>query len=219
MKTKNIWLIATIFGALASTTLYLALFSSSSTEAMQTEVKSQKEVSEDVKNTMNNGSTNEPKEPLEAIPHIEISQGKRALSITVSEEQGVSGYITPGSYVDVIVMVPPPEGENASAQILLENKKVVAVGEWSNAPQQSSGTPQTEEETEEVGGEAGENVKKGPIQYRTVTLEVLPIEGSSLALSDLKGEITLMLRAPKDTTSSPHTHITLEQLNKGAIPK
>ncbi|MFC4767938.1 Flp pilus assembly protein CpaB [Effusibacillus consociatus] len=197
MKTKTIWIWAFLFGILASGALYATLSKKNTQLSSNTDTQSDadKKAADNSKKNPGNGQTTGLKDG--GLANLSLAQGKRAMSIAVNEVQGVSGFITPGAYVDVVVMVPPPQGENASAQILLQNVKVLAVGQLNATP---------------------ENGSKGSL-YRTVTLEVLPSEGSALAFAAQKGAVSLMLRPPGDTAGTPPSHITLEQLNKGVIPR
>lgn len=196
MKTKTIWVFAVVFGLVAACAAYLMLQPKSPSQAAGPATQTNKPASEDAAKKQTN---NQPVANFKdgGLANLSLSSGKRAVSVAVNEVQGVSGFITPGAYVDVVVMVPPPEGENMSAQILLQNIKVLAVGQLNATPDN--------------------NAKAAA--YRTVTLEVMPNEGASLAFAGQKGAISLMLRAPGDTAAVPSAHITLEQLNKGGTPK
>ncbi|GAX91530.1 Flp pilus assembly protein CpaB [Effusibacillus lacus] len=199
MKTKTIWVWAVVFGAVATGTMYLFLFNPGKQPASQTKIQTNSEKKDTEEASKSKQSNNQPAPNIKdgGVVKLSLAPGKRAISIAVNEVQGVSGFITPGAYVDVVVMVPTPEGENASAQILLQNVRVLAVGQLNTTP---------------------ENSTKVSV-YRTVTLEVLPIEGSALAFAAQKGAVSLMLRAPGDSSATANAHITLDQLNKGVISR
>ncbi len=192
MNLKKIWIMALLFGIVASSILYFSLMSSDS-EGAGVKAETQSPEEGKVSSAIPNATQ---VEAVQAIT-LPISKGKRAVSVAVNEVQGVSGYVTAGAIVDIIVMVPPPEGENASSQILLQNVKVLAVGNPIANP----------EEAQEV------------IIYRTVTLEVLPAEGASLAFASNEGTVWLMLRSDEDSSKVSRSHVTLDQLNKGMIPQ
>jgi Flp pilus assembly protein CpaB len=113
-------------------------------------------------------------------PIVDISKGKRAISIKIiNPEQGVSGYITPNSIVDVIAYETMKDDatkkEYRSAVIVLENVKVLTSGKSSDT-------------------------KETALLYETVTLEVTPEEGVVLSLASRdKDAFYLMLRNTEDT--------------------
>jgi pilus assembly protein CpaB len=162
--TKKVWIYAILFGILMSVTFLIL--------------------------TLNMGNTNQegfdppPSEELQETEPIEssttnllgIETGKRAISIPVDEVQGVSGFVRPGSYVDIVVVHPVPAEENIISQVVLENVRVLAVGT----------TTSVDAETD----------NQDP--YQMVTLEVTSSEGANLALMKEKGTLTLMLRGNEE---------------------
>lgn len=62
-----------------------------------------------------------------------LDKNKRALSIQVTSETGVSGFIEPGSFVDIVATIAEPGGSKQSARIstktILQKVKVLAVGD------------------------------------------------------------------------------------------
>ncbi|MEW9672596.1 Flp pilus assembly protein CpaB [Ammoniphilus sp. 3BR4] len=182
MNTRKIWLGALVFGLMATAIVYLLLFPSSNAKPAATEPPPPPQANE------------EPKEgevkPEAAPVALEIAEGKRAITVNINEVQGVSGFIVPGDFVDVISLHPH--------QILLQHVRVLAVGKSISAPKP---------------GEKNE--------YRTITLEVLPTEGLAVAMIETspEGSFHLMLRSREDRSTTPHKHITPEQLGKGEIPK
>jgi pilus assembly protein CpaB len=101
-----------------------------------------------------------------------IPQGTRAMSIRVDEVIGVSGFVLPHTYVDVIGV----EGDNRQQTVktILHKIKVLAVAQ----------------ETFNEDGKAK--------VVRTVTLQVKPQESEKLALQTHRGSIHLVLRNPLD---------------------
>jgi pilus assembly protein CpaB len=99
-----------------------------------------------------------------------IPQGTRAMSIRVDEVIGVSGFVLPHTYVDVIGV----EGDNRqqTAKTILRRIKVLAVAQ------------------ETFNDEGTAKV------VRTVTLQVKPAESELLALQTHRGSIHLVLRNP-----------------------
>jgi pilus assembly protein CpaB len=113
-----------------------------------------------------------------------ITEGMRAMTISVDRVVGVSGFLQPGDYVDVITtMGVDKEIEEALdteparvSKIVLQNIRVLAVGEHLSTE----------------GRQA--------VQVRAVTLEVLPEESERLALASLHGTIQLTMRSRIDQT-------------------
>ena len=85
--------------------------------------------------------------PLAAI----IPEGKRAITVAVNDVVGVSGFILPGSRVDIIA------SEGGQPKTILQNIKVLAVGQ-------------------SVSQE-----KNDPVQVSVVTLEVDPIQAEIIS--------------------------------------
>ena len=109
-----------------------------------------------------------------------ISEGKRAFTINVNEQSGVSGFVQPENHVDVIQAKNGgggPAGERGVAETVLEDLLVLA-----------SGTSLLNQNV------AGAN------QARTVTLEVTPDEAKILTSAQSQGQLSLALRAQRDRT-------------------
>ncbi len=121
-----------------------------------------------------------------------LKEGERAISIKLKAEDMVAGFLTPGSYVDVILTykqrVPIDRNENSSiknmlaldlsnfaTETILENVRVLAID-------------QKAERKED------EKVKIG----KTVTLAVSIRDAEAIALASELGELTLVLRGVGD---------------------
>jgi len=106
-----------------------------------------------------------------------ITPKKRAMAARVDKVIGVSGYIKPGSRVDVLVTLSKTgEGGNPITKIVLENILVLAVGS----------------EMEKTGKE------EKPTPVDVITLEVTPEEAEKLALSATEGKLQMALRNSSD---------------------
>ncbi|MBT2727431.1 Flp pilus assembly protein CpaB [Bacillus sp. ISL-75] len=182
MNTKKIWIISFILGLTVAGFAYLTLFTkenvSSASEGQVNQVsedkkdnKSEKQVTDKDKKIVRDF-----KNPLD-----EISKGKRAISLKVNLEEGVSGYITQNSLVDVITYETTKDAagkESNSAVLILEKMKVLSSGKSTDNKEEAQ-------------------------HYETVTFEVTPEEGVMLSLAaKAKGGFYLMLRNPEDTGSS-----------------
>lgn len=181
MKTKRIWMWSLIFGIFTTLIVYVGVFSDiTKASTSETEkVEKKEETKEETKETATEEEKEETIKPREKNnPMLEISEGNRAISLKVSLEEGVSGYVEPGSYVDVIAFGSSKDDatkkEYRSAFIMFQNKKVLTSGK----------APDIEEEA---------------MHYETITLEVTPQEAVKLALAtEDQGGLYFTLRNAED---------------------
>ncbi len=103
--------------------------------------------------------------------------GMRAAAVRVDDVVGVAGFLHPGDRVDVIVTMQPREGAPNTSKIVLQNVKVLAVGQHL-----------------ELRGKEAE--KANPVTV--ATLQVTGDESERLALASSTGRILLTLRALGD---------------------
>ena len=104
-----------------------------------------------------------------------IPEGLRAVSIRVNAVSGISGFVSPGTKVDVIaVMNSAPSRGGSSAFTLLEDLEVLAIA-------QDMDTPANE-----------------PTVVKTITLLVTPAQAERLALAANGGSLQLALRGYTD---------------------
>lgn len=168
MKTKRIWMWSIVFGAFATVIVYVALFTNLTTDA-ETEVKKVEEPEVAAETTISKRE----------IPNsmVEVSEGHRAISLNVELASGVSGYVQPNDFVDVIAYetkIDEEKKEFKSAVLILQSVKVLTSGK----------APDSMEEA---------------LHYETVTLEVTPEQGVSLSLAAKdKDGFYLMLRNGED---------------------
>jgi pilus assembly protein CpaB len=108
-----------------------------------------------------------------------IPEGYRAMTVKVDDVVGVSGFIQPGTLVDIVVTIDPPkdsgQGDRVS-KIVLQNIKVLASG-------QNIDKPKNDREAERV---------------RAVTLQVTPEQAEKLALASAEGKLQLVMRNSVD---------------------
>ena len=114
-----------------------------------------------------------------------ITPGMRALSLKVNEVVGVAGFVVPGSRVDVLVTITPPDTGGGSSRMT----RVVV----SNAQVLTAGTRIDQENATKEGK---------PIPATVVTVLVSPEDAERLALAQNEGQITLTLRNPLDAGST-----------------
>jgi len=109
-----------------------------------------------------------------------IPEGYRAMTVAVNEVVGVSGFIMPGTLVDIVVVITPPKGsgnEEMISKIVLQNIKVLASG-------QNIDKPKNDREAERA--------------VRAVTLQVTPEQAEKLALASSEGKLQLVMRNSVD---------------------
>jgi pilus assembly protein CpaB len=105
-----------------------------------------------------------------------IPEGYRAMTVKVDDVVGVSGFIMPGTLVDIVVVINPPAGSDKISKIVLQNIKVLASG-------QNIDKPKNEKEAERV---------------KNVTLQVTPEQAEKLALASSEGRLQLVMRNSVD---------------------
>jgi pilus assembly protein CpaB len=108
-----------------------------------------------------------------------IPDGYRAMTVKVDEVVGVSGFITPSTLVDIVVVIAPPENSKSKdtiSKIVLQNIKVLASG-------QNIDRPKDDREASAV---------------RAVTLQVTPEQAEKLALATTEGRLQLVMRNSVD---------------------
>ena len=97
------------------------------------------------------------------------------MTVKVDDVVGISGFIMPGSFVDVVVTIDPREGggmQDPISKIVLQNIKVLANG-------QNIDKPENEREANSV---------------KAVTLQVTPEQAEKLALAATEGKLQLVMR-------------------------
>jgi pilus assembly protein CpaB len=109
-----------------------------------------------------------------------IPEGYRAMTVKVDDVVGVSGFILPGTLVDVVVVIMPPKNsgnEEKISKIVLQNIKVLASGQNIDKPKD------------------GREPDRG---VRAVTLQVTPEQAEKLALASSEGTLQLVMRNSVD---------------------
>ena len=104
-----------------------------------------------------------------------IPEGYRAMTVKVDDAAGISGFIMPGTLVDVVVVIDPREGsgnQDPISKIVLQNIRVLANG-------QNIDKPKDEREANSV---------------KAVTLQVTPEQAEKLALASSEGRLQLVMR-------------------------
>jgi pilus assembly protein CpaB len=104
-----------------------------------------------------------------------IPEGYRAMTVKVDDVVGISGFIMPGTLVDVVVVIDPQERagmQDPISKIVLQNIKVLANG-------QNIDKPENQRDANSV---------------KAVTLLVTPEQAEKLALAASEGKLQLVMR-------------------------
>jgi pilus assembly protein CpaB len=109
-----------------------------------------------------------------------IPEGYRAMTVKVDDVVGVSGFIMPGSFVDVVATIIPVSAAGAAngpiSKIVLQNIKVLASGAKIDSPEN----------------------QRQPSEVKAVTLQVTPEQAEKLVLAANEGKLQLVMRNYSD---------------------
>ncbi len=114
-----------------------------------------------------------------------IPEGYRAMTVKVDDVVGVSGFIMPGSFVDVVAVIIPAGSQNGASvdpisKIVLQNIKVLASGAKIDSPEN----------------------QREPTSVNAVTLQVTPGQAEKLVLATSQGKLQLVMRNYGDQESA-----------------
>lgn len=124
-----------------------------------------------------------------------VPKGKRAITVDVNETSGLAGMLLPGAYVDVLATITGGgDEEGSTARTIVQNVKVMAVGQRLTPEQKQPGDNQPGE------------------MARSVTLEVTPEQAETIELSAMTSRPRLVLRADGDDKQANTSGITLVDL-------
>jgi pilus assembly protein CpaB len=122
-----------------------------------------------------------------------IPPGMRAVSVRVNDTTSVSGFVLPGTHVDVLLTGNPQGSGDPQTTTVLENVAVIATGQ--RLERNSAGEPQST-----------------PV----ITLLVSPDDAQKLTLASNQGHIQLALRNPLDTRQQDLAAARSSSLYKGS---
>lgn len=110
-----------------------------------------------------------------------LGPGMRAITVPVSANTGVAGFVFPGDRVDLMLTqaVKGEDGGLKTTETILRNLRVLA----------------TDQQTEHVTSEDGKTVVRA---FRSVTLEVTPKIAEKVAVAQTLGTLSLALRSIAD---------------------
>jgi pilus assembly protein CpaB len=121
-----------------------------------------------------------------------IPPGMRAVSVRVNDTTSVSGFVLPGTRVDVLLTGNPQGSSEQQTTTVLENVAVIATGQ--RLERNSAGEPQS-----------------APV----VTLLLSPDDAERVTLASSQGHIQLALRNPLDTEQTDVAAVKANSLYKG----
>jgi len=132
-----------------------------------------------------------------------IPNGMRVCAVKVDDVVGVSGFVTPGMRVDVLISgIPPgaptagPDAQGSVVKTLLQNIEVKSAG--TDIKKDNEGKPQ---------------------QVQVVNLLVTPAQAETLSLAASQTHIQLVLRNPLDTQVAQVDQDSMANLFSGAATK
>jgi pilus assembly protein CpaB len=130
-----------------------------------------------------------------------IPEGYRAMTVKVDDVVGISGFIMPGTLVDIVVVIVPAENtgqRDPISKIVLQNIKVLANG-------QNIDKPEDQREANSV---------------KAVTLQVTPEQAEKLALAASEGKLQLVMRNSTDQGDEETKGVNKRDLlnGDGAVP-
>jgi pilus assembly protein CpaB len=123
-----------------------------------------------------------------------IPIGKRAVALRVNDVVGVSGYVLPGSRVDVLITgnAPGQNPQGPEIRTILQNVEVLSAG--TNIQRDAEGKP---------------------IQVPVITVLVTPEDAETLSLASNETRIQLVLRNPLDDQKGESKGTAVGRLFKG----
>ena len=119
-----------------------------------------------------------------------VKDGMRAVTIHVNDTSGVAGFVLPGDRVDVLYT--RGSGSDSSIDVLFQNVEVLAVNQ-------------------NVDEKTGV-----PIDGRTATLELTPVDAQKLALAQTTGGLAFTLRAAGSLDTAPARRVVEAELGSTA---
>jgi pilus assembly protein CpaB len=123
-----------------------------------------------------------------------IAPGMTAVSIPLSETQGVAGLVLPGDRVNVM-LTRAVENDASFTDVLLQNIRVVAI--------------------DQVIDQRSEK----PVALRSATLEVMPHDAKRVALAGSVGSMSLMLRKAGEPDVPVSGRVTAKDLTNNNVPE
>jgi pilus assembly protein CpaB len=130
-----------------------------------------------------------------------IPPGMRAVTIRVNDVAGVSGFVRPGTRVDVLISGTPPGSSNTTGTVsktLLQNMEVLSAGQ-----------------------DIQKDAEGKPVSVPVVNLLVTPEQAETLSLASNETRIQLVMRNPLDTQTvkTPGTAVSNLYTGETGLPE
>lgn len=122
-----------------------------------------------------------------------LTPGMKAVTVRVTDIEGVAGFVLPGDRVDVFLTRGGERGATSSSDVVLQNIRVLAIDQL-----------------------ADDRADK-PSVVKAVTLEVDTSDGQKIALATSVGSLSLALRRAGDFEPTNTRQITIEDLGKPQV--
>ncbi|MCF8709737.1 Flp pilus assembly protein CpaB [Rhizorhapis sp. SPR117] len=126
-----------------------------------------------------------------------LGPGMRAVTVPVSMQSSVAGFVFPGDRVDLVLTQQVPGGGDGQplkvSETIVQNMRVLA----------------TDQRTDAIG----EDGKPKVVTYSNVTLEVTPKIAEKIAVSQTVGSLSLSLRSIADNASELESAIARGDVN------
>ena len=127
-----------------------------------------------------------------------IPEGYRAMTVKVDDVVGVSGFVMPGSYVDVVAVIVPQATQGGQSpgpvsKIVLQHIRVLASGPKIDSPEN----------------------QREPNNAKAVTLQVTPEQAEKLSLAANEGKLQLVMRSYTDQEDSQTRGVNKHSLLSG----
>lgn len=126
-----------------------------------------------------------------------LKPGERAVAVQVDEVIGVGGFAQPGEYVDVLAFLPRDGNNQGSAQTVVEDARLLTVGDASALDAQAGHTPTTTEALTRDNGAKAATDKVQRQNMRSAVLAVREGDVNRLMLAANAGVLRLALRPPE----------------------
>lgn len=120
-----------------------------------------------------------------------IGKGNRAVSIGVNYVKSVSTIIEPEDFVDIIYSKKDANGAFTTST-LLENVRVLAVGQRIAEPQNSASASDT---AKSIVQGSNNNNDSGQARYSSITLELNPKQVEQVTNAEMSGDLKFVLRS------------------------
>jgi pilus assembly protein CpaB len=132
----------------------------------------------------------------DAISYL-LKQSERAVGIQIDEVNSVGGFAKPGEHVDILAFLPADGANQSSAQVVIENARLLSLGDSTaldNAPQGESTTVDTLAKSSGAQGVA--ELKERRLHLKSAVVAVRDSDVTRLMLAANAGSLRLALRPP-----------------------